>query len=470
MTSTLSHVTCLMSLMIRTRIAPSPTGYVHIGTARTALFNYLFAKKYHGEFLLRIENTDIERSKKEYELDILENLKWLDINWDGEIVYQRERSPIHRNYLEKLLDEGMAFYCHHSVEELANEQKEQQFNKAILKHNCDHKNKTVDGGVIRLKNTNKKVIFNDLIRGEISFDSELLGDIVLAKNLDAPLYNFAVVADDHDMEISHVIRGEDHLSNTPKQILIQEALGFERPGYAHVPLILGKDRSKLSKRHGGTSVTEYKNAGYLPQALVNFMALLGWHPADKREIFGLEDLTKEFDLARVQKAGAVFDAIKLDSINNYYIKRLVPAELAQYLKPYLRTHNPTEEQVIKIAHLFQDRLNKFSEIPELAAFIFNQPTYDPKRLLWKNTPPDKTKNNLETTLMILEKLNGDSFDIDSTATEIMPLANRSGRGEMLWPLRVALTGLERSPGPFEIMEVLGRDESINRITKAISKL
>lgn len=456
--------------MIRTRIAPSPTGYMHIGTARTALFNYLFAKKYHGEFLLRIENTDIERSKKEYELDILENLKWLDLNWDGEIIYQRERSPIHRNYLEKLLNKGEAFYCRHSTEELANEQKEQRFNKTILKHDCDHKNKTIGGGVIRLKNQNKKITFNDLIRGGVTFDSELLGDVVLAKNLDMPLYNFAAVADDHDMEISHVIRGEEHISNTPKQILIQEALGFERPGYAHVPLILAKDRSKLSKRHGGTSVTEYKNIGYLPQALVNFMVLLGWHPIGKREIFDLEDLIKEFDLVRVQKAGAVFDAVKLDSINNHYIKQLVPAELAQYLKLYLRDHNPTEEQIIKIAHMFQDRLNKFSEIPELATFIFNQPEYNSKMLLWKNTPPDKTKNNLETVLMILEKLNNDSFDVDSTATEIMPLANRSGRGEMLWPLRVALTGLEKSPGPFEIMEILGRDESINRIKKAASKL
>ncbi|MBI2453977.1 MAG: glutamate--tRNA ligase [Parcubacteria group bacterium] len=464
--------------MIKTRIAPSPTGYMHIGNARTALFNYLFAKKYHGEFLLRIENTDLERSKKEYELDILGNLKWLGLNWDGEIIYQRERSPVHREYLEKLLGEGKAFYCRHSAEELAGEQKEQQTNKTVLKHNCDHKDKSLAGGVIRLKNQNKKIVFNDIIRGEVTFDSELLGDIVLAKNLNTPLYNFAAAADDHDTEISHVIRGEDHLSNTPKQILIQEALGFKRPDYAHVPLILAKDRSKLSKRHGsprlgvagGTAVTEYKNAGYLPQALVNFMALLGWHPADNREIFGLEDLIKEFDLARVQKAGAVFDGTKLDSINNYHIKQLVPAELAQYLKPYLNDHSPSDEQIIKIAHLFQDRLNKFSEIAQLSAFIFNQPEYDSKMLLWKGASPEKTKNNLETILMILEKLSGDSFDIDSTATEIMPLANKTGRGEMLWPLRVALTGLEKSPGPFEIMEVLGREESINRIKKAAGKL
>mgnify|MGYP001579982804 CR=1 FL=1 len=458
-------------MKVKTRIAPSPTGLFHIGNARTALFSYLFAKKNHGEFLLRIEDTDIERSKKEYEEDIIAGLKWLGLVWDGEITRQRDRSPRHRECLEKLLAENKAFYCRHTPDELEREQKNQELEKIPFKHDCDHKNNPAGhSGVIRLKNPKKKIIFNDLIRGEIVFESELLGDMVLAKDLDTPLYNFAVVVDDADMEITHVIRGEDHLSNTPKQILIQEALELKRPEYAHLPLILSPDRSKLSKRHGGTSVTEYKNMGYLPQALLNLMALMGWHPTTNQEIFSLEELIKEFDLDRVQKAGAVFNKDKLDSINQHYIKQLVPAELAGYLAPYLTQYNPNQEQLIKVAHLFQNRLNKFSEIKELAAFIFDIPKYPPDLLIWKNSSAEKTKDNLETALMVLEKVAESSFDIDATTTELMPAANKIGRGELLWPLRVALSGLEKSPGPFEIMEVLGRSESISRIKKAIERI
>lgn len=458
-------------MKIRTRIAPSPTGLFHIGNARTALFSYLFAKKNHGEFLLRIEDTDLERSKKEYEEDIIAGLRWLGLVWDGEITRQRERSPRHREYLEKLLAENKAFYCRHTPDELAQEQKDQELEKISFKHDCDHKNNPAGhAGVIRLKNPKKKIIFNDLIRGEIVFESELLGDMVIAKNLDAPLYNFAVVVDDAEMEITHVIRGDDHLSNRPKQVLIQEALGLNQPEYAHLPLILNPDRSKLSKRHGGTSVTEYKDAGYLPQAMLNFMALTGWHPRDEREIFSLDELIKEFDLARVQKAGAIFNKEKLDSINRHYIKQLVPAELAQHLAPYLAQYNPNPEQLIKVAHLFQSRLNKFSEIKEFAAFIFDLPKYPSDLLIWKNSSAEKTKDNLETALMVLEKIAVGSFDIDTTTTELMPVANKIGRGELLWPLRVALSGLEKSPGPFEIMEVLGRAESINRIKKAIDRI
>lgn len=458
-------------MKIRTRIAPSPTGLFHIGNARTALFSYLFAKKNHGEFLLRIEDTDFERSKKEYEEDIIAGLRWLGLVWDGEITRQRERSPRHREYLEKLLAENKAFYCRHTPDELAQEQKDQELEKISFKHDCDHKNNPAEpSGVIRLKNPNKKIIFNDLIRGEIVFESELLGDIVIAKNLDTPLYNFAVVVDDAEMEITHVIRGDDHLSNRPKQILIQEALGLNQPEYAHLPLILNPDRSKLSKRHGGTSVTEYKDAGYLPQAMLNFMALMGWHPQDEREIFSLEGLIKEFDLDRVQKAGAIFNKEKLDSINRHYIKQLVPAELAQHLAPYLAQYNPNPEQLIKVAHLFQSRLNKFFEIKEFAAFIFDLSKYPSDLLIWKNSSAEKTKDNLETALMVLEKIAVGSFDIDTTTTELMPVANKIGRGELLWPLRVALSGLEKSPGPFEIMEVLGQAESINRIKKAIDRI
>ncbi|MBI4118878.1 MAG: glutamate--tRNA ligase [Parcubacteria group bacterium] len=458
-------------MKIKTRIAPSPTGLFHIGNARTALFSYLFAKKNHGEFLLRIEDTDIERSKKEYEDDIINGLRWLGIIWDGEIIRQRDRAPKHREYLEKLLAESKAFYCRHTPAELAQEQKNQELEKIPFRHDCQHKyDPEISDGVIRLKNPGGKIVFKDLIRGELIFESELLGDLVLAKDLNTPLYNFAVVIDDAEMEITHVIRGDDHLSNTPKQILTQEALGFNRPEYAHLPLILAADRSKLSKRHGGTSVTEYKNMGYLPQALLNFMALLGWHPATDQEIFSLEELIQEFDLNRVQKAGAVFDKEKLDSINRHYIKQLVPAELAKHIAPHFIAYNLNPEQLIKTAHLFQDRLNRFSEIKDLAGFLFDAPKYQPELLNWKNSSAGETKSNLETALMVLEKLPIDSFNIDTITTELMPVANKIGRGEVLWPLRVALSGLDKSPSPFEIMEVLGKAESVARIKKAIDKI
>jgi glutamyl-tRNA synthetase len=465
-----------MPLKIRTRIAPSPTGFMHIGTARTALFNYLFAKKMNGEFLLRIEDTDFERSKKEYEENIINGLKWLGLEWDGNIVYQSKRSERHGEFLKKLLESEKAFFCFHTQEELETEQKEQKAEKKVYKHECEHKNlseeetKSKSGGIIRLKNSNKKIIFDDMIRGEVSFDSSLLGDFSLAKSLDEPLYNFAVVVDDHEMEITDVIRGEDHISNTPKQILIQEALGFERPKYAHLPLILGADRSKLSKRHGGTSLMEYQRAGYLPEAIINFMALLGWHPTDNCEIFSLEELIKEFDISRVQKAGAVLDIEKLNSINHHYIKNLVPAELAKHLEPFVEEYKTDTELVLRTADLFVDRLKKFSDIRKFGGFIFKLPEYESKLLIWKGASENKTQKSLELSLSVLEKIDEKSFDIDTISTELMPIANDKGRGDILWPLRVAVSGLDKSPGPIEILEVLGKKESIIRIKFAIDKL
>lgn len=466
-------------MKVKTRIAPSPTGFMHVGTARTALFNYLFAKQNHGEFLLRIEDTDAERSKAEFETDIINGFKWLGLNWDGEIVRQSERTEIYKNYLAKLIENKKAFYCFHTTGELEEEQKNQALEKVSFKHECKHKNLSADevenklkkeNAIIRLKVSDKKIILTDLIRGQVEFDTSLLGDISLAKNLDTPLYNMAVVIDDHEMQITHVIRGEDHLPNTPKQILIQEALGFKQPEYAHLPLILSADRSKLSKRHGAVSINEFTKLGYLPEAMLNFITLIGWHPKDDKEIFSLEELTKEFDISRVQKAGAIFNIEKLNSINNHYIKNMVPAELAKYIAPYLDMYNPTEAQIIKVAHLFKDRLNIFSEIKELAGFIFALPIYETSLLAWKESPKEKIKENLKISLSNLESVPEDMFNIDTTTTQLMPTANNIGRGDLLWPLRVTLSGLAKSPSPFEILDVLGKKESISRIKKAIEKL
>lgn len=465
-------------MKIRTRIAPSPTGFFHVGTARTVLFNYFFTKRNKGEIFLRIEDTDKERSKKEYENDIIASLKWLGINCDGDIERQSQHTDLYKNQLKNLMESGKAFFCLHSKEELENERKGQEQQKISHKHDCSHKNlasgniklKSDQPAIIRLKNSGGRLIFNDLIRGEVSFDVELLGDIVLAKSLDEPLYNFAVVVDDHAMQITHVIRGEDHISNTPKQILIQQALGFSQPQYAHVPLILGSDRSKLSKRHGAVSLNDYRELGYLPEAIINFLALLGWHPQGEQEIFNLEELIKEFDITRVQKGGAIFDINKLDSINHQYIQRLDDKELATYLAPYLFEFRPSPEQLIKITANYKNRLKKFSDIKDMAGFVFELPDYKSELLIWKNSSKKNAKENIESIILMLKDISGSKFENNYLTEVLMPLADQKGRGEVLWPLRAALSGQEKSSGPVEIMVMLGQKETLTRLEMALYKL
>jgi len=444
---------------IRTRIAPSPTGFLHVGTARTALFNYLFAKRNGGEFILRIEDTDLERSDKKYEKDIIDGLKWLEIEWDGEMARQSERLDVYEKHLKKLLDENLAFYCSHppSPQHLV----------------CEDRGKNLEEGIIRFKNDARNpVIFKDAIRGDLSFDPKLLGDFSLAKNPRTPLYNFAVVVDDEAMEISHVIRGEDHISNTPKQILLQKALGFKTPVYAHLPLILGPDRSKLSKRHGATSVIEYKEAGYLPEALFNFMALLGWNAGDDREVYSKEELIKAFSLERVQKAGAIFDTAKLDWMNGEYIREKSPRELLAYLKdagrPFGRPASKSED-LEKIIALEQPRLKKLSELPEKTDYFFKEPEYDAVLLKWKNMDNNQIKISSELAKEILQAVSDKDFTKANLEKIFLERAGKD-RGELLWPLRVALTGKKASPGPFEIMEILEKEKAISRVNSALKML
>src|SRR3989338_8920799 len=382
---------------IRTRLAPSPTGLLHVGNARAGIFNFLFAKKSGGKFILRIEDTDIERSKPEYEEDAKGAMRWLGLNWD-EFYRQSDRKEIYSHHIKKLLENGSAYV---SKEEVGN-----------LKE------------VIRLKNPGSIVKFDDIIRGHIEVDTKDLGDFVIAKDEKTPLYHLAVVIDDFEMKISHIIRGEDHISNTPRQILIQEALRCPTPKYAHLPLILGSDRSKLSKRHGAEALSEYKKLGYLPEAMFNFLALLGWHPEDDREIFTKEELIEQFSLERVQKGGAIFDKRKLDWISREYIKKLDGKDFT------------TE-----------------------AKFIFELGDYDPALLIWKNASREDTKKRLEK-----------AFELIFSSGDVVAYAKKEGMGEVLWPLRVSMSGLKNSPGPIEIMEVLGKEESLKRIRHAISKL
>lgn len=447
---------------IRTRIAPSPTGYLHVGTARTALFNWLFARHHGGEFVLRIEDTDLERSEKHFEDDIIEGLKWLGITWDGPITRQSERTDTYRRYITQLLDEGAAYYCFCTKEELEAQRQSMMAQGIAPKYpgTCrgfdakDVAARLEKGAphIIRFKMPTEKISFPDLIRGDIEFDGSLIGDIAIAKDAAVPLYNLAVVVDDHEMAISHVIRGEDHIANTPKQIAIQRALRFPMPHYAHLPLILDPNRSKMSKRYSATSIQEYRDAGYLADALVNFLAFLGWHPKEEKEIMSREALIKEFSLDRVQKAGAVFNVEKLNWMNAHYIKELNDETLAAMLG--------VENK--KIIPLVRERIKKLSDFHECADFFFALPDYDPTLLVWKDAPREKIKENLQAIAAIIEGGGGEPH--------IKQLADQEGNGPVYWPLRVALSGKKASPSPIEIFDALGRQEALRRIKIAIEKL
>lgn len=461
-------------LKVRVRIAPSPTGYLHIGTARTALFNWLFAKKNNGKFVLRIEDTDLERSDKKYEKDIIESLKWLGLDWDEGPVRQSDRLDIYEKYINQLLKNGAAYYCFCSKEELEAERQAmlaQGFApkysgkcRTLSEQEVKSKMGNGEGHIIRFKVPETTVTFKDLIRGEISFDTGLIGDIAIAKDPRVPLYNFAVVVDDEEMEISHVIRGEDHVANTPKQILIQKALEFRQPHYAHLPLILDPDRSKMSKRHSATSIQEYRDSGYLPEALANFLASLGWHSKDEKEIFSREELIQEFDLGRVQKAGAVFNVEKLDWLNAQYLRNISNEDLAKLLGLA-----PTEEN-LKIVSLTKERMKKLTDFEALAGFFLKVPEYASELLVWKSTPKRDILENLKALEVLLEKIDSGEFAKDNLEKVLMPIAEERGKGETLWPLRAALSGQEASPGPFEIMDALGKKETLSRIRIAIDKL
>jgi len=331
---------------VRVRIAPSPTGYLHVGTAHTALFNWLFARHNKGTFILRIEDTDLARSTKEYEENIIEGLKWLGLYWDEGPYYQTQRLDLYRKYADELLKKGLAYYCYCTPEELEERRKEAlaqkkppRYDRKCLYLSDEERARYEREGrkpAIRLLVPEGKTVFNDIIRGEIEFNNEDIGDFVIMKSDGIPTYNFAVVIDDYTMGITHVIRGEDHISNTPKQLFIYNAFGWTPPEFAHLPLLLGPDRSKLSKRHGVTSVTEYKKMGYLPQALVNYLALLGWTPEENREIYTVEELIELFDLRRVTKNPGIFDVTKLEWINTQHIRRLSLEELADLTYPFFK--------------------------------------------------------------------------------------------------------------------------------------
>ncbi|HEY4715172.1 MAG TPA: glutamate--tRNA ligase family protein [Candidatus Paceibacterota bacterium] len=432
-----------------TRFAPSPTGYLHIGGYRTAIFAYLYAKHNGGKFILRIEDTDKERNKKEYEDNILESLKWIGLEYD-KFYRQSENIERHKEVIRELIKKGNAYISKEEAKDGSGAIKE----------------------IVRFKNPNKVVKIHDLIKGTVVIDTTDLGDFVIARNVDDPLYHLAVVIDDWDEGVTHVIRGDEHLSNTPRQILMLEALGAPIPAYAHIPLILGEDRSKLSKRKGALPLTAYRDLGYLPEAMLNAAVLIGWNPGGEQEIFSKQELIKTFDLAKVHKSGAVFNPIKLDWINKEHLKHLsqevVESEVAK------RISNP---QLIPIV---LDRINKWSDIDELIKsgeldWASKQPNYDKEGLFWKKLKDSTnrfitTKEYIEKAIELLNSIPESDFNHNAVKQALWNYAEEKGRGEVLWPIRFALSGLEKSPDPFTLSSILGKKETMKRLDIAIKKL
>jgi len=421
--------------MVRTRFAPSPTGFLHLGGARTALFSWIYARKNNGEFILRIEDTDKARSKKEYLDEILESLSWLGIDWDR-IFYQSQRLNIYQEYAKKLVDEGKAYF------------KE---------------------GAIYFKYEFKRIKFVDLIKGEIEFERLPKEEEVIIKSDGTPTYNFSCVIDDALMGITHVIRGEDHISNTPKQILIYEALGFNPPYFAHLPLILSPDKTRLSKRKGAVSIREYREEGYLKEAILNYFLLLGWSPKDNREIISIEEAQNIFDIKDISKSNASLSPEKLDWINSEYIKRKSAEELTSLVENYLINKGFLEEinkeYLKKVVALFKERMTKLADLLNWAYFCFYDDfSYAPdtEKILEKDLSQE-----VEVLKERLSKI--ENFTKEEIEKEFRDTAASLGlkARDLVHPVRVALTGKRIGPGLFETMEVLGKEKVIKRLERLV---
>lgn len=443
---------------IVTRMAPSPTGKFHIGGLRTTLFNYFFARQNGGKFIVRSEDTDTERSKKEFEDNMLEALAWLGIEFD-EFYRQSERTDIYVHHIQKLIDNGFAYEGEESTRSI------------------DGEPSSGGGKVIRFKNPNTDVTFHDLVLGDITFNTEELGDFVIARTINTPLYHLTVVVDDGLMGVTHVVRGQDHISNTARQILILEACGFERPQYAHIPLILSEGGGKMSKRDPNVyPVTDYRVMGILPDALINFMSMIGWNPGDEREIFTKEELVQEFSLDRVQKKGAVYNIQKLFWINKEHLKKMSDAELDDYFKQFL-PEQISAELYTKIRGLLAERVSYGAEIWQMMEdgefdYYLNDPTIEhTDAVLWKNGTREDAVRHLTHVLGVFKGASDKDFATeDAVKNLVWDYAEQEGKGDVLWPLRYTLTGKDRSPAPFFVAYVVGREAVIRRIESILQKL
>jgi len=463
-------------IMVRTRFAPSPTGNLHIGGARTALFNWLFARHHGGSFILRIEDTDRERSSDVYTKDILEGLAWLGIDHDGPLTFQSARFDLYKENAYRLLDEGHAYRCYCTPEELEEKRKRAiaEGRKPSYDRTCRESAKEYPDKpfVVRFKTPLFGTItFDDMIRGRISFQAEELDDLIIYRSDDTPTYNFTVVVDDALMGVTHVLRGDDHINNTPRQILLYEALGFEVPQFGHMPLIHGKDKARLSKRHGAASLLDYREGGFLSEALMNYLARLGWAHGDQ-EVFSPAELVEKFEIKNVGKSPAIFDMDKLLWLNSHYIKTIPAAEIAKRLLPFVeKLGYPTGDEagLLKIVALFKERAKTLVEMARMAAFFWNEEVeYEPKAA---------QKYLTGATRPILERFREDFSRLETLEEEeqralIETIAKTFDKKvvEIVQPVRVALSGREVTPGIFEVIEILGREKVGKRIAKAIASI
>lgn len=484
-----------MEKKLKVRFAPSPTGPFHIGGARSALFNWLVARHADGTFLVRIEDTDLKRSTKESEENIKDSLKWLGMNWDEGIdvggphgpYRQTERLDLYKKEVQRLLDEGKAYYCYCSAEELEESRKAQLAagKTPIYDEHCRHlteeeKAKYEAEGrkpVVRLKVRKDGVFaFDDMVRGHVEFQAAGVGDFIIMKSDGIPVYNFAVVIDDAFMEVTHVIRAEEHLSNTPRQLAIYEALGYKPPKFGHISLILGEDHKKMSKRHGATSVTEYRNMGYLPEAVVNYLALLGWTPKGEQEIFTEEELIKQFSMKRVSSNDAVFDINKLNWINFQYMKKLDADQLYDLIVPFLvkagyvdaAVSEEKKDWLKKVIWFMKDHIYFAGQAADELRFFFeDMPKITDEDVLavMKEETSGKLLKAFIEDLKVLETF--DQAEIKKCFNACMKAQGIKGKAAYE-PTRIALTGATQGPGMFEMMELFGREKTMDRLEAALA--
>ncbi len=482
---------------VRVRYAPSPTGHPHVGNIRTALFNWLFARHHGGSFIVRIEDTDTARTVEGAVETILGGLKWLGLDWDeGPDIgggygpyYQSERLKIYDEAASRLVAQGDAYHCYCPPQRLKEMREEQASRKQPpgydrlcrnlnTEERAEYEAKGIKS-VVRFKFPREGVTeFNDLIRQKVKFENALIDDFVLLKSDGYPTYHLASIVDDHLMRISHVLRAEEWLSSTPRHLKLYKALGYEPPLFAHLPMLLGSDRSKLSKRHGAVSIPEYREQGYLPAAMLNFLALLGWSLDDKTEMFSRQELIDSFTLERVNKTAAIFNTEKLDWMNGVYIRALSPEDFSRLALPFLDKGLPPQvkrplsiDYVNRILPLVQGRARKLVEVPDLTDFFFTDSLeYTAELLIAKKMDRESTLKALETSLQRLEAVSG--FDEDTLEAMLRPLAVELGlkAGQLFSVLRVAVTGRTAAPPLFQTMAVLGRENCLKRLAEAAARL
>lgn len=465
---------------VRVRFAPSPTGYLHIGGARTAIFNWLYARQRQGKFLLRIEDTDEARSDEKMVSAIYEGLKWLGIDWDEEPIFQSDRLESYQSIGRKLVESCKAYYCYCTREELAARNQDafkyDGFCRNLSAEEIERREQENIPRVIRFRVEQGKTFFRDIVHGSLTFDNDEIDDFIILRSDLKPTYHLAVVVDDFDMRISHIIRGDDHLTNTPKQVLIYQALGWPLPKFAHVPLILGSDKKRLSKRHGATSVSEYENAGYLSDAMFNFLTLLGWSPKGNQEILSREELVSKFSLKGISKNSAIFDEAKLNWMNGKYISDMADEDILLAVQPiiskfdFIGSKQNDTRFLLKIISLLKSRVKNLNDFFVLGSYFFNDPEQYKENAVKKYWRVPGIVGLLEMAMSELADLaNFDEVEIEQ-AIRALAVKKQTGAGAFIHPIRLAITGFGVSPGLFEIMEFLGKEAVLRRIGNAINWL